>query len=94
MRDIGGQLRKLDSIRNQLRLYKSTEIPMGDGKLSPHFGDKIFIVHGHDGNIKLQVTEFVERITGERPVILHEQVDSGERSSRSSRNMRPKRDSP
>ena len=70
-------MRKLDSIRNQLRLYKSTEILIGDDKLSPRFGDKIFIVHGHDGSIKLQVAEFVERITGERPVILHEQADSG-----------------
>lgn len=75
--DISGQMRKLYSIRNQLRLYKSTEIPVGDGKLSPRFGDKIFIVHGHDGNIKLQVAEFVERITGDRPIILQEQVNSG-----------------
>ena len=45
--------------------------------MSPYISDKIFIVHGHDGDTKLQVAEFVERITGERPVILHEQADSG-----------------
>jgi predicted nucleotide-binding protein len=45
--------------------------------MSSKIGDKVFIVHGHDGDTKLQVAEFVERITGKRPVILHEQADSG-----------------
>ena len=40
-------------------------------------GTKVFIVHGHDGEVKLQVASVLERITGERPVILHEQADSG-----------------
>lgn len=44
---------------------------------SPLVGNKVFIVHGHDGETKLQVTEFIQQITGERPVILHEQADSG-----------------
>ena len=77
-RDVNHQLRKLGSIRQQLGLYKSVEISAkGDGSFSPYLGDKIFLVHGHDGNTKLQVAEFAERITGERPVILHEQADSG-----------------
>jgi predicted nucleotide-binding protein len=77
-RDINGQLRKLGSIRQRLNLYRSVETSAaGGGSLSPSFGDKIFIVHGHDGDTKLQVAEFVERTTGERPVILHEQADSG-----------------
>jgi predicted nucleotide-binding protein len=77
-RDINRQLRKLGSIRQQLALYKSVEISaIQDGSVSPHLGDKIFIVHGHDGDTKLQVAEFLESITGERPVILHEQADSG-----------------
>jgi predicted nucleotide-binding protein len=77
-RDINTQLRRLDSIRQQLSLYKS--VPASDtqdGSVSPHIGDKIFIVHGHDDGMKLQVKEFVERITGGRPVILHEQADTG-----------------
>ena len=41
-------------------------------------GDTVFIVHGHDGDIKLQVAEFVEKVTGKRPVILHEQADAGQ----------------
>jgi predicted nucleotide-binding protein len=40
-------------------------------------GTKIFVVHGHDGDIKYQVVEFLDRITGTRPVILHEQPDEG-----------------
>jgi predicted nucleotide-binding protein len=77
-RDVNGQMRKLRSIREQLGLYKSVALPdTHDGSVSPHIGDKIFIVHGHDGDTKLQVAEFVERVTGERPVILHEQADSG-----------------
>ena len=78
LRDINGQLRKLGSIRDRLRLYESAAfLDTQDGSVGPHIGDKIFIVHGHDGYTKLQVAEFVERITGERPAILHEQADSG-----------------
>lgn len=76
--DFKRQLRKLRSIRQQLTLFESPEIlSTQDGSVTPHLGSKIFIVHGHDGDTKLQVAEFVERITGERPVILHEQADSG-----------------
>lgn len=76
--DINGQLRKLDFIRQQLDLYKSVApSDTRGGSVSARIGDKIFIVHGRDGDTKLQVAEFVERITGERPVILHEQADSG-----------------
>jgi len=83
-RDINTQLRRLGRIRQDLDKYKSVVVyPTDmvylteDGSVSPRIGDKIFIVHGHDGDTKLQVAGFVERITGERPVILHEQADSG-----------------
>ena len=76
--EVSGQLRKLGSIRERLSLYTPIEIPaIGHGSMSPRIGDKVFIVHGHDGDTKLQVAEFVERVTGKRPVILHEQADSG-----------------
>ena len=76
-RDFNRQMRKLGSIRQRLSLFKSVEISTSrDGSMTPHIGDKIFIVHGHDGDTKLQVAEFVERVTGERPVILHEQADA------------------
>ena len=37
---------------------------------------KIFIVHGHDNEVKLEVARFIEKI-GLEPIILHEQVNSG-----------------
>jgi predicted nucleotide-binding protein len=40
-------------------------------------GKRIFVVHGHDGATKLEVTDFLHRLTGERQVILHEQADRG-----------------
>jgi predicted nucleotide-binding protein len=52
---------------------------MGSAADSP-LGIKLFIVHGHDGMVKLEVAEFIQRITGERPVILHEQPSYGSRT--------------
>ncbi len=75
--DIGRQIRKLESIRLQLELYESEGPSNMGASTGPLVGDKVFIVHGHDGDTKLQVTEFVQKITGERPIILHEQADSG-----------------
>ena len=37
---------------------------------------KIFIVHGHDNEVKLEVTRFIEKI-GFDPIILHEQANNG-----------------
>jgi hypothetical protein len=75
--DINRQVRKLESIRLQLDLYEP-EVPLGFYPIpKPSLGSKIFIVHGHDGDTKQQVARFVEQITGERPIILHEKADSG-----------------
>lgn len=77
-RDITGQMRGLNSIRQQLDLYESeveeTETPPPTER--PR-GTKIFVVHGHDGDAKLQVAQYLQAVTGQRPVILHEQPDSG-----------------
>jgi predicted nucleotide-binding protein len=80
--DIDRKRRRLESIRQQLGLYESeveeTETDMvWTGVRSPR-GHKVFLVHGHDGDLKLQVAEFLERITGQRPIILHEQADSSQ----------------
>jgi len=40
------------------------------------FGDEVFIVHGHDNEIKQSVARFVESI-GPKVVILHEQPNAG-----------------
>jgi Predicted nucleotide-binding protein containing TIR-like domain len=77
-KDILGQMRKLGSICQQLDLFGSEvegDEVIGSLAESPP-GTKIFVVHGHDGEIKYQVVEFIQRITGARPVILHEQADS------------------
>ena len=37
---------------------------------------KVFIVHGHDVEVKLEVARFIEKI-GLEPIILHEQVNDG-----------------
>lgn len=73
------QMRKLISIRQRLGLFDSeVKGPGTTGSLAvPPQGTKVFVVHGHDGQAKLEVAEFLEKITGERPVILHEQADSG-----------------
>jgi predicted nucleotide-binding protein len=77
--DAAGQMRKLASIREQLGLFEpeteEDELPASPGMVSS--GAKVFVVHGHDGDIKYQVAELLQKITGVRPVILHEQVDSG-----------------
>lgn len=39
--------------------------------------NKIFIVHGHDDEMKVKVTRFIERI-GLIPIILHEQASKGQ----------------
>jgi predicted nucleotide-binding protein len=77
-RDITRQMRGLESIRQQLDLYESeaeeTEAPSpAEGSR----GTKIFVVHGHDGDVKFQVAEYLQAVTGQRPVILHEQADTG-----------------
>lgn len=76
---IRGQMRKLASIRQQLELFESeAEEAQGATRLKgSSAGAKIFVVHGHDGAVKLQVAEFLEKLTGERPVILHEKADTG-----------------
>jgi predicted nucleotide-binding protein len=77
--DITRQRRKLESVRQRLPLYTS-EVQEDEVESSPAGspqGKKVFVVHGHDGDVKYQVVEFLEKITGERPIVLHEQPDSG-----------------
>ena len=79
--DTRRQSRKLESVRQQLGLYDSQSEEESVTPLTPGVGtspaSKVFIVHGHDADVKYQVLEFLEKTTGERPVVLHEQPDSG-----------------
>ena len=53
------------------RLYLKTEIK--ERKLD---ATKVFIVHGHDGELKSEVARFIEKL-GLEPIILHEKASSG-----------------
>ena len=77
--DIEGQNQKLISIANRLDLYDE---PLGVGAAAGRSGTMarghtVFVVHGHDDARKLEVAHFVERVTGQRPTILHEQSNRG-----------------
>lgn len=39
---------------------------------------RIFVVHGHDDGLKETVARFLLQLTGEDPVILHEQLNAGD----------------
>lgn len=41
-------------------------------------GKQVFVVHGHDGERKHEVARFIKNLTGDEPVILHEQADDGQ----------------
>ncbi len=74
------QIAKLTSIHGRLDLY---EEPAGAGNAAMRSIEStsgtttVFVVHGHDGERKLEVAEFIERVTGSRPTILHEQANRG-----------------
>lgn len=67
----------LESVIEQLDLLE--EIPTKiDKKTSivKSFSNRIFIVHGHDNELKQEIARFVEKLDL-NPIILHEQPDKG-----------------
>jgi len=88
--DIVAQVRKVDSILKRVDggLFGPGPTPMiGAGPyagpspaLAPSLrpaGQRVFLVHGHDGERKLEVARYLERVTGQEPIILHMQPNSG-----------------
>lgn len=79
-KDIRRQVEQITSIHGRLELY---EEPAGAGSAAmlstePTPGPAtVFVVHGHDGERKLEVAGFIERATERRPTILHEQPNRG-----------------
>ena len=73
---------KQESVRRSesLLLFVRTEIygVSANGSEATVLGTKVFMIHGYDGDAKLQVAEYLEQVTGESPVILHEQADAGQ----------------
>ena len=65
-----GALKTAKDIQEKPVLIKNKEKP----KIT---GDKVFIVHGHDGDLKNQLELFLKK-TGLEPIILHKQSDEGQ----------------
>ena len=71
-REITTKIKRLEGIRNQLELFQySSDMPQHT------FGDKVFIVHGHDEAAKHAVARFVAKFDIE-PIILDEQASKGQ----------------
>jgi predicted nucleotide-binding protein len=51
--------------------------PMPSRRSSSAVGSDIFVVHGHDGEVKVTVARFLSSLLCRDPVILHEQPDRG-----------------
>jgi predicted nucleotide-binding protein len=45
---------------------------------SPETTTRVFIVHGHDNARKFELASWLQNITGEQPVILHQQPNGGQ----------------
>ena len=70
---------RLESIQERLELVPEPTKPTSSLKTSltdEHFGDMVFIVHGHDEGAKETVSRFVEKL-GLNPIVLHEQPSAG-----------------
>ena len=59
------------------KLKEENEIKMEEKEeKNKKVGNKVFIVHGHDNELKLEVELFIKNL-GLTPVILHEQINNG-----------------
>lgn len=78
--DIQTKMRRLKSIQGRLGLYRehpdvvSPAPPPDDPAV---LGTDVFVVHGHDGETKVNVARFLSKLLGRDPIILHEQPDRG-----------------
>ncbi len=76
---IDTKIHRLDSIIERIELIpESTRVKQIESPICKNLSkqldkSKVFIVHGHDNEAKLEVARFIEKI-GFEPIILHEQV--------------------
>ena len=75
--DVRIKIRRLVSLKARLDLMESPSSTQAEGVVASELPDQIFLVHGHDGDARRQVTQFVEQVAGQRPVVLHEQTNQG-----------------
>jgi predicted nucleotide-binding protein len=69
----------LNSAKVELELAAEVEEVVADtgdsGEVAP--GGRVFIVHGHDNERKLDLARFLKNLTAHEPTILHEQPNKG-----------------
>ncbi len=76
--NVGGRLRRLESLVAQLPLYESHRTQQVSGaSVADSRGDAVFVVHGRADGLKQTVARAVHKLTGLKPIILHEQADKG-----------------
>lgn len=83
--DIQSKIRRLRSIAEQVPLLEldASVVTAMSMESTPSIvesepsGIEIFVVHGRNDAVKLEVTDFVERLVERRPVILHEHASEG-----------------
>ncbi len=73
--DIDSHINSLESILESIDLYQVTESNNSDFEFSSKSRNQVFIVHGHDNEVKQEVARFIEKL-GFEPIILHEQASS------------------
>lgn len=77
--DIEAKIHRIESIIERLELIpvaKTLSPSASDGPKTQKIDrSKVFIVHGHDNEAKLEVARFITKI-GFEPIILHEQVSA------------------
>lgn len=70
-------LKALDITLDALKTDDHGELKGRSSKnVSPKLSNRIFVVHGHDTQLKVEVEQFLNEI-GLEPIILHRQVDQG-----------------
>jgi predicted nucleotide-binding protein len=76
---VRSQRQKLESLRSRVEFFDLVDqtSAIQQQRSAIERGDGIFVVHGHDGDLKLQVARFVEQCVGVRPIVLHEKADRG-----------------
>lgn len=71
-------VRRLESVDEQLVIYRLVSKESEEGaSLGVPLGRDVFIVHGHNNDVKSETARAIEQLTGRPPVILHEQADKG-----------------
>ncbi|MGB3355929.1 MAG: nucleotide-binding protein [Mycobacterium sp.] len=73
-----GVLQAVAKLRAAITQVNLTEEAQKSRSLDMSTRTKVFIVHGHDDGLKETVARFLAKLTGDEPVILHEQVSGGD----------------